>query len=76
MVQQTGLRVTVDGGGLPKEVVEQISSAVKDAVRREVAGIDLLSGYQENNESLRSLAFNDHGHTGGIIYMPPDESLQ
>lgn len=75
MGEQSGLRVTVQGGGLPDEVVEQISSAVKDAVRRVVAGIDLLSGYREDAEAQRSLDFGDH-HTAGIVYIPPEKSAQ
>ncbi|MEE6177868.1 hypothetical protein [Mycobacterium sp. 050134] len=46
MSQRRGLRVVVDGD-LPKEVLERISVAVQQAVRHEVANIDLLREYTE-----------------------------
>jgi hypothetical protein len=46
--KQGELRVTVEGD-LPDEVIQQISSAVQNAVRSEMAKIDLLKGFREED---------------------------
>jgi hypothetical protein len=46
--QQGELRVTVEGD-LPDEVIQQIGSAVQNAVRSEMAKIDLLKGFREKD---------------------------
>ena len=66
-----GLRVTVQGD-LPKEVLDQINRAVQDAVRNEVATIDLLSDYTEDtNRGLFGTGLLSGVITGGIAYRPP-----
>jgi hypothetical protein len=67
-----GLRVTVQGD-LTREVMDQINRAVQDAVRDEVATIDLLRDYREDtNRGLFSTDLFAGGLvTGGIVYRPP-----
>ena len=72
MSENSELRVTVHRGGLPEEVVARITAAVKKAVRREVAAIDLLGDYREAGEVSRSLNLlgNPHGPLDGLVYVP------
>lgn len=68
MTQPTGLRVHVEGD-LPPEVLEQISAAVSTAVRDQVAKLDLLRDFRE--EQLPGIR---PGHpTMGLVYIPTEE---
>jgi hypothetical protein len=68
MTQPTGLRVHVDGD-LPPETLEQIRAAVSDTVRAQVAKLDLLRDFRE--EELPGIR---PGHqTMGLVYIPVEE---
>jgi len=71
MTQPTGLRVHVEGD-LPPEVLEQISAAVSDTVRAQVAKLDLLRDFRE--EQLPGI--RPGHHTMGLVYMPGEESSE
>lgn len=76
MTNQRGLEVTVNGD-LPEQVLAQISSAVRRAVRDEVAKIDLLRDYREEEltgrQEERLKGLTTHKPIMGLIYIPPNE---
>ncbi len=68
MANQRGLEVTVKGD-LPEEVLSKISNAVRKAVRDEVANIDLLHDYREEEP----IDLTTHKPIMGLIYIPRGE---
>jgi hypothetical protein len=70
MTADNGLQVTVTGN-LPEDVLSRISAAVQQAVRDEVAKLDLLQDWTESAPIVTDSASVVHRPVMGIIFKPP-----